>query len=71
MDPVSARIMDKLLQGTLPATDPLRLFDSYGTGLICDGCDVVITSTEKEQQVGMPNGRPYGSISRATGSGGP
>jgi hypothetical protein len=56
MDPVSARIMDKLLQGSLPATDPLRLFDSHGTGLICDGCDVAITSNEQEHQVEMPNG---------------
>jgi hypothetical protein len=57
MDPVSARIMDKLLQGTLPAADPLKLRDSYGAGFICDGCDAAITSNEKEQQVEMPNGR--------------
>jgi hypothetical protein len=57
MDPVSARIMDKLVQGTLPAADPLKLSGGYGTGLLCDGCDVGITSNEKEQQVEMPNGR--------------
>ena len=49
--------MDKLLQGTLPAADPLRLWDSYGTGLLCDGCDVAITSNEQEHEIEMPNGR--------------
>jgi len=50
MDAASARIMDKqLLEGTLPGADPLRLWDSYGTGLLCDGCDVAITRSEKEQ----------------------
>jgi hypothetical protein len=57
MDPVSTRIMDKLLQGTLPAADPLTLAGGYGTGLLCDGCDVAITSNEQEQTVAMPNGR--------------
>jgi hypothetical protein len=57
MDPVSARIMDKLVQGTLPAADPAKLWGGYGTGLLCDGCDVAITSNEQEHQVEMPNGR--------------
>jgi hypothetical protein len=57
MDPVSARIMDKLLQGTLPAADPLTLANGSGTGLLCDGCDVAITSNEKERDVEMPSGR--------------
>jgi hypothetical protein len=57
MDPVSARIMNNLLQGTLPAADPLRLCSSYGTGLLCDGCDAAITLNEQEHQVEMPNGR--------------
>jgi hypothetical protein len=56
MDPVSARIMDKLLQGNLPAADPLRLCTSYGTGLLCDGCDKAIASHEREHEVEMPNG---------------
>jgi hypothetical protein len=57
MDAASARIMDKLLQGTLPAADPLKLGGGDGTGLLCDGCDVAITSNEQEQTVVMPNGR--------------
>jgi hypothetical protein len=56
MDAASARIMDKLSQGTLPDADPLRLWDGFGTGLLCDGCDVAITSNEQEHQVEMPNG---------------
>ena len=57
MDAASARIMDKLLQGTLPGADPLRLWDGYGTGLLCDGCDVAIKSSEQEHEAEMPNGR--------------
>jgi hypothetical protein len=57
MDPASERIMDKLVQGTLPAADPLMLWDGYGTGLPCDGCDVAITRSEQEQELEMPNGR--------------
>lgn len=56
MDPVSTRIMEKLLQGTLPGADPLRLWGSYGSGLLCDGCDVAITSNEQEHEVEMPSG---------------
>jgi hypothetical protein len=73
MDAASARIMDKqLLEGALPGADPLRLWDSYGTGLLCDGCDVAITRSEKEQAAEMPNkAQRSGSMSRVTGSGGP
>ena len=34
-----------------------RLQDRDGTGLLCDGCDVAITRSEKEQAVEMPDGR--------------
>ena len=57
MDAASARIMDKLSQGTLPAAEPLKLCSSFGTGLLCDGCDVAIKSGEQEHEVEMPDGR--------------
>ena len=57
MDAASARIMDKLSQGTLPAADPVNLCGGFGTGLLCDGCDVAITSSEPEHEVEMANGR--------------
>jgi hypothetical protein len=33
------------------------LWDGYGTGLPCDGCDVAITRSKQEQELEMPNGR--------------
>jgi hypothetical protein len=57
MDAASARIMDKLWQGTLPADDPVRLRGGLGSGLPCDGCDAVIASSEPEHEVEMPDGR--------------
>jgi hypothetical protein len=57
MDAASARIMDKLSQGTLPAADPLKLWTGYGTGLTCDACDEVISASAQEREVEMPNGR--------------
>ena len=57
MDAVSTRIMDKLVRGTLPDADPVRVWGGYGTGLLCDGCDMAIASNEQEHEVEMPNGR--------------
>jgi len=57
MDTASARIMNKLLQGTLPAAEPLKLCSSFGTGLLCDGCDELISSSDAEHEVEMPDGR--------------
>jgi hypothetical protein len=57
MDAASARIMDKLWQGTLPADDPVRLRGGFGSGLPCDGCDAAIASSEPEDEVEMPDGR--------------
>jgi hypothetical protein len=34
-----------------------ELGGGYGSALLCDGCDVAITSNEQEQTVAMPNGR--------------
>lgn len=53
----AARITEKLWQGTLPADDPARLWGGPGSGLPCDGCDAVISSSEPEHEVEMPDGR--------------
>jgi hypothetical protein len=56
MDAPSALIMEKLSRGALPVADPLKLWTGYGTGLICDGCDEVISASVREHEVEMPNG---------------
>lgn len=53
----AARITEKLWQGTLPADDPAKLWGGPGSGLPCDGCDIVISSSEPEHEVEMPDGR--------------
>jgi hypothetical protein len=57
MDAPSALIMEKLSKGSLPVADPLKLWDGYGIGRLCDGCDIAITRDEQEQEVEMPNGQ--------------
>jgi hypothetical protein len=53
----AARITEKLWQGTLPADDPAKLWGGPGSGLPCDGCDAVISSSEPEHEVETPDGR--------------
>ena len=57
MDAASARITEKLWQGTLPSDDPTKFLGGKGSGLPCDGCDTVISSSEPEHEVEMPDGR--------------
>jgi hypothetical protein len=55
MDAASARIMDKLWQGSLPADDPVEVLEGVGTGLFCDGCDAA--PNEPEHDIEMPDER--------------
>jgi hypothetical protein len=57
MDAGSARIMDKLSQGILPTDDPVKVWGGKGTGRSCDGCDELISSSDVEHEVEMPDGR--------------
>jgi hypothetical protein len=57
MDAASARITEKLWQGTLPADDPVKMWGGDGSGLPCDGCDMVIPVNQLEHEVEMPGGR--------------
>lgn len=57
MDAASARIMDKLSEGTLPSADPLKLWTGSGTGLTCDACDELISASAQEHEVEKPDGR--------------
>jgi len=57
MEAASERITQKLWVGTLPADDPVKTWGGFGSGLECDGCDVVITSKEPEHELQMQNGR--------------
>lgn len=56
IDIASARITDKLWHGTLPAADPAMLRGGKGSGLRCHGCDTVISPSEREYEVEMPDG---------------
>lgn len=56
MDTASARITDKLWDGTLPAGEPAMLRGGKGSGLRCHGCDMVISPSEREYEVEMPDG---------------
>ena len=56
LDAASSRIREKLWQRILPADEPVRLWGGPGSGLLCDGCDAVIASSETEHEVEMPDG---------------
>jgi hypothetical protein len=57
MDMASQRITYKLWQGSLPADDPVKGWGSNGSGLPCDGCDDVISSSDAEHEVEIRDGR--------------
>ena len=57
MAAASARITEKLWEGTLPADDPAKFWGGKGSGLPCNGCDTVISSSEPEHEVEMSDGR--------------
>jgi hypothetical protein len=56
-DAASARIMEKLWQGTLPTDEPVKLRVGLGSGLKCAGCEVPILPSEPEHEVEMTDGR--------------
>jgi hypothetical protein len=56
-DDISALIREKILAGTLPKEAPLTFFAGYGTGKICDACDLPTTKTDVECEVDMEDGR--------------
>lgn len=51
------RIRDKIARGTLTVEPPRRMYASYGTGGICDGCGEPITHTQIEYEWELPDGR--------------
>ena len=56
MDVASRRITDKLWLGALPAEAPVRMWAGSGSGLACDGCEEMITASQPEHEVEMPDG---------------
>ena len=57
MEEAGRSITDKLWRGTLPADEPVKTWGGPGSGLACDGCDLVVTSKDSEHEMEMPNGR--------------
>jgi hypothetical protein len=57
MEAQSERITHKLWLGTLPADDPVQTFGGPGSGLECDGCDLVISPEGYEHELLMKNER--------------
>ena len=53
----SERITEKLWAGTLPSDDPIHTWGGPGSGLKCDGCDLVISPEEYEHELHMKNER--------------
>jgi hypothetical protein len=56
MDVASQRITDKLWLGALPAEAPVKVRPGFGSGLACDGCDEMTSSSQPEHAVEMPDG---------------
>jgi len=58
MNPASRRIAEKIAARLLPAiADPVRVWEGFGIGLPCDGCDLPILPSEAQQDLGLPDGR--------------
>lgn len=57
MDLASQRIRDKLRYGVLPDVDPVSTWAGYGSGRICDGCELIIGPKEAEHETELANGR--------------
>jgi hypothetical protein len=51
------RIRDKIARGTLTVEPPRRMYASYGTGMVCDGCGEPITHTQIEYEWVLPGDR--------------
>jgi len=56
MDAGSKRITEKVWRGALPTGYPVKIRGSFGSGLACDGCDQIITPSQPEHEVEMPDG---------------
>jgi hypothetical protein len=57
MDQASQRIRDKLWYGILPNGAPAKRSGRFGSGRLCDGCDLVLGSKDVEYNVELPDGR--------------
>lgn len=58
-DDISALIRGKILAGTLPKEAPLKFFAGYGTGKVCDACDLPTRKTDIEYEVDMADGHIF------------
>jgi hypothetical protein len=56
---LGAIIQDKILAGTLPKDAPVKFFTGYGTGKVCDACDLPTRKTDIEYEVEMEDGRTF------------
>ena len=58
MDTASCWIAEKIAARILPAiADPVSVWEGFGTGLHCDGCDLPVLPSEPQQELALPDGR--------------
>lgn len=58
MDSSSQRVAEKIIARSLPViAEPVSTWDGFGTGLVCDGCDVPVLPSERQQELRLPDGR--------------
>jgi len=58
MDAAPQRIAEKIAARILPViADPVSIWEGFGTGLHCDGCDLPILPSETQEELRLPDGR--------------
>jgi hypothetical protein len=54
-----AIIHQKVAAGVLPKDTPVRMWAGYGTGKVCDACDLSTKKKDVEYDVDMADGRTF------------
>ena len=57
MDAGSQRIAEKLAARLLPGTESSAMWEGFGIGLRCDGCDQPVLPSERQHDLVLPDGR--------------
>jgi len=53
----SQRIAEKLAARLLPGTESSAMWEGFGIGLRCDGCDQPVLPSERQHDLVLPDGR--------------
>lgn len=57
LDPLAARVREKVARGLLPAQAPTKLWVRMGDGSRCDGCDRLVSAADEEYELQFPGGK--------------